>query len=183
MNYPVHDAETAPAAARDLLASAKKAYGFVPNLLAVMANAPALLSGYMTLSKIFDESSFTPAERQVILLSVSARNGCEYCVAAHSVIAGMQKVPAAVVESIRNGKPIADARLQALRHFTERLVEQRGWPTVTEIADFLAAGYSQQNILEVVLGVGMKTLSNYMNHIAATPLDQNFSGAVWKKAA
>ena len=174
MSYPIHTIETAPEAARDTLAAAKKAYGFLPNLLAVMAEAPALVKGYTTLSRIFDESTFSPAERQVVLLTVSYENECTYCVAAHSVIAGMQKVPEGVVQAIRNNSPIADGRLEALRRYTSAVVNKRGWPTESDTAAFDAAGYTPQQALEVVLGVGLKTLSNYMNHVAHTPLDQAF---------
>lgn len=183
MTYPVHTLETAPEAARDTLAGAKKAYGFVPNLLGVMAAAPALVKAYTTLSRIFDETSFSPAERQVVLLTVSLENGCEYCVAAHSVIAGMQKVPGDVVEAIRNDRPIADPKLEALRRFSAAVVEMRGWPSEGDTKAFLNAGYAKAQVLEVILGVGMKTLSNYTNHVAETPLDAAFAHAAWSKAA
>lgn len=183
MTYKVHDLDTAPAAAKDILAGAKKAFGFVPNLLGTMAEAPALVKAYTTLSRIFEEASFTAAERQIVLLTTSYENECDYCVAAHSVIAGMQKVPEAVIGAIRSGNPIADPKLEALRRFTSAVVESRGWPSEDHTKDFLDAGYGKQQVLEVVLGVGLKTLSNYTNHIAETPLDAPFVGAQWSKAA
>ncbi len=183
MTYTVHSPEIAPAAARETLAGAKKAFGFVPNLLGVMAEAPALVKAYTTLSRIFDETSFSPAERQVVLLTVSYENGCEYCVAAHSVIAGMQKVPPVVVDSIRSGNPITNPKLEALRRFTAAVVEMRGWPSEDDTNAFLNAGYTKAQVLEVILGVGMKTLSNYTNHVAETPLDPAFANAAWSKAA
>lgn len=183
MTYRIHDLDTAPAAAKDILAGARKAFGFVPNLLGMMAEAPALAKAYTTLSRIFEESSFSAAERQVVLLTVSYENGCEYCVAAHSVIAGMQKIPEPVVSAIRGGKPIADTKLEALRRFTAAVVRSRGWPDEGDTNAFFAAGYGSQQVLEVVLGVGLKTLSNYANHVAETPLDAAFAGAQWSKAA
>ncbi len=183
MSYTVHTVDTAPAAARETLAGAKKAFGFVPNLLAVMAEAPALLAAYRSLSDLFDQTSFNPSERQVVLLAASYENDCGYCVAAHSAIAGMQKVPAEVIQAIRAGKRIADAKLEALRRFTAVVVASRGWPEEAEMAAFLATGYSRAQVLEVVLGVGMKTLSNYSNHIAEIPLDQAFAPTAWVKAA
>ena len=183
MTYSVHTVETAPEAAKETLIAAKKGLGFVPNLFAVMAEAPALVKAYTTLSRIFDETSFSATERQVVLLTVSYVNGCEYCIAAHSVIAGMQKVPGDVVQAIREGRRIADRKLEALRGFTAAVVSARGWPSEEALGAFLGAGYGKQQVLEVVLGVGMKTLSNYTNHIAGTPLDQAFSGAAWSKAA
>jgi uncharacterized peroxidase-related enzyme len=183
MTYTVHTVQTATEPARTTLAEVRKAYGFVPNLLAVMAEAPALVKSYVALSRIFEETSFSPSERQVVLLTTSYENGCEYCIAAHSVIAGMQKVPDDVVQAIRNGRPIADKKLEALRRFTAAVVTSRGWPSDADTGTFLNAGYGRQQVLEVLLGVGIKTLSNYTNHIADTPLDQAFATAAWSKAA
>lgn len=183
MSYKIHDPDTAPAAAKEILAGAQKAFGFVPNLLGVMSEAPALAKAYTTLARIFEETSFSATERQLVLLTASYENGCEYCIAAHSTIAGMQKVPAAVIGAIRDGKPIPDAKLDALRRFTATMVKSRGWPTEADTSAFLAAGYARQQILEVVLGIGFKTLSNYTNHVAETPLDAAFAKAVWSKAA
>lgn len=183
MTYPIHTVETAPEAAKATLADAEKAYGFVPNLLAMMAEAPALLKAYRALSGLFDETSLSPAERQVVLLTTSYENDCEYCVAAHSAIATMQKVPSDVVQAIRDGKPITDRKLEALRRFTAAVVNTRGWPSDAETEAFLNAGYGRQQVLEVVLGVGIKTVSNYANHMADTPLDQAFARVAWSKAA
>lgn len=183
MTYTAHTVETATDAAKTTLAEAKKAYGFLPNLLAVMAEAPALVKAYIALSRIFEETSLSPSERQVVLLTTSYENGCEYCIAAHSVIAAMQKVPDDVVQAIRDGRPIADKKLEALRRFTAAVVTSCGWPSEVETGAFLNAGYAKQQVLEVVLGVGIKTLSNYTNHIADTPLDQAFAKAAWSKAA
>lgn len=183
MKYTIHSPETAPAAAKDILLGAQRGFGFVPNLLATMAGAPALLKAYTTLSGILDESSLDATERQVILLATSFVNNCEYCVAAHTVIAGMQKVPGDVVAAIRSGRPIDNAKLQALRQLVEEVVNTRGWPSERSVQEFISVGYGPQQVLEVVLGVGIKTLSNYTNHIAETPLDTAFERAVWVKPA
>jgi len=183
MRYTVHSAETAPEASKETLVGAKKAFGFLPNLLGMMAEAPALVKGYVTLSGIFDSSSLTATEKQIVLITTSVENGCEYCVAAHSVIASMQKVDHAIVDALRNGKPIADAKLEALHRFTALVVKSRGWPSEQDVATFQAAGYTRANILEVVLGVSLKTMSNYANHVAGTPIDDAFVTAIWKKEA
>lgn len=183
MTYAVQTIDSAPPAAKDVLAVAKQAFGFVPNLLGVMANSPALLKTYVAVSKIFEETAFTVTERQVVLLAVSAENACEYCMAAHTAIAGMQNVPTAVVTAIREGRSIPDTKLEALRHFTSQVVATRGEPSAAAMKDFLNAGYSESQVLDVVLGVGLKTLSNYTNHIVRTPLDQAFAPTKWSKAA
>ncbi|MCH8945190.1 MAG: carboxymuconolactone decarboxylase family protein [Proteobacteria bacterium] len=177
--FNVHTKETAQAKSAELLGNAEKAFGFVPNLLGVFAESPAALKGYLTIGQIFDESSFSPTERQVVILAASRFNECHYCVAAHSVIADLQKVPTDVVKAIRNDQPIADSKLEALRSFTTAVVEQRGCVSDDDIAAFLAAGYSKAQILEVILGISFKTLSNYANHIADTPLDDAFAPKAW----
>lgn len=183
MNYPVYTVETAPEAAKDTLSAAQKAYGFLPNMFGVMAKAPPFVAGYFTLSKLFDETSLSPAERQTVLLTTSYENECEYCMAAHSAVASMQKVPQDVISAIRSGAPINDARLAALHRFTKAVVTTRGWPSAADTAAFLGAGYGEQQVFEVLLGVGLKTLSNYANSIANTPLDSAFSAVAWVKAA
>lgn len=91
----------------------------------------------------------------------------------------MQKVPADVIEAIRNDQPIDDGRLEALRAFTRAAVEQRGWLPARDIANFLAAGYTKAQVLEVILGISFKTLSNYVNHVTETPLDDAFATQAW----
>lgn len=183
MSFTIHTVGSAPDGAREVLAGAEQAYGFVPNLLGAMAEAPALLEAYVTLSRLFEQSSLNATERQVVLLAVSVENACGYCVAAHTVIAGMQRIPGEVVDAIRRGAPLPDPKLQALRQFTAAVVSSRGWPSEADLSALLAAGYARQQVLEVVLGVGLKTLSNYTNHIATPSLDRAFEPAAWSKVA
>ncbi len=178
-NYQVHTKETASPPAAEMLANAEKAYGFIPNLLGVMAESPVMLKAYLALGKIFDESSFSPTERQVVILTVSRLNDCRYCMAAHSVVAGMQNIPADVIDAIRNDQPIADGRLEALRRTVTTTVEQRGWLSEDDLDAFFAAGYTRAQMFELILGISYKTLSNYVNHIADTPLDSAFASGAW----
>ena len=181
--YPIHTLETAPPSSARQLEQAQKKLGFIPNLYAVLADAPAALESYLSLGAIFDKTSLTPTERQVVLLSVSRTNHCQYCMAAHTVVAQMQSVPAAVIEALRSDHPIADAKLEALRTFTTAVVRKRGELDAEDLDAFLDAGYSRAQILEVIAGVAMKTLSNYTNHIAETPLDNAFAAAAWSGKA
>ena len=177
--FNVHSKETAPTESAELLATAEKSFGFVPNLLGVMAESPATLKAYTTIGKIFDESSFSATERQVVILTASRFNECDYCIAAHSVVAGMQKVPADVIRAIRNDQAIDDDKLEALRTFTSATVEKRGWVSDDDIAAFQTAGYNKAQILEVILGLSFKTLGNYVDHLAETPLDDAFAAQAW----
>ena len=180
--FKVHTKETAPGGSTPLLGDAEKTFGFIPNLLGVFAESPAALEANLAVWQIFDESSFSPTERQVVELAASRFNECRYCVAAHSVVAGMQQVPADVIEALRNDRPIDDNKLQALRVFTTEVVEARGWVSEDQVGAFLAAGYNKAQVLEVILGITFKTLSNYANHIADTPLDTAFAAQAWTPA-
>ena len=177
--FDVHTHDTAPEGSRSLMQGVEQAFGFVPNISAVLAESPPTLNAYMTLSKIFDQTSFSPAERQVVILAINEYNECHYCVAAHSAIADMHGVPGDVVEAIRDGRPIDDPGLEALRDFTRKIVERRGWVDEADIDAFTGAGFDRHQVLEVILGVAMKTISNYANHIADTPLDDAFANHAW----
>lgn len=177
--FDVHTKETARPESVELLSSAEKAYGFIPNLLGVMAESPATLGAYLSIGQLFEKSSFSPTEQQLVILTTSRFNECDYCMAAHSVIAGMQKVPDDIVAAIRDDRPIDDPRLEALRLFTHTVVEKRANLSPADIEAFLAAGYTKENVLEVLFGVSFKTLSNYVNHVAGTPLDNAFATQAW----
>lgn len=166
------------------LEEALNTLGFIPNMYSVMANSPGLLDTYIHgYNRFRTQSGFTPAEQEVVLLAVSRENGCTYCVAAHSFLAdNMSGVPAAVTDAIRDGTPIPDTRLAALHDFTRTLVVKRGLPGQADVAAFLAAGYSERHILEIVLAIAVKTLSNYANHLFHTPVDGLFAGRAWSDA-
>lgn len=140
-----------------------------------MAEAPALLRGYFTLNDIFEQSSFSPGECQVVSLCISAWNRCHYCVPAHSVLAKAAKVPPEVVAAIREDHSIPDKKLEGLRHFINTMLEKQGRPNERDLQAFYETGYTQANVLEVILGIGLNTLSNYTNHIANTPLDKAYA--------
>lgn len=176
MNLEVLNKNDAPQPAQDLLEKAEKNYGFIPNILGVMANSPALLEAYMTMSQIFEKTSFSAAEKQTVLLAVSTENGCDYCKAAHTAMAKMQGVDDAVLKAIANGDELPDDKLDTLFKFTRAMVEKRGHPSNDDLQAFFDAGFSEAQVQDVVVGIGMKTLSNYNNHIADTPVDEQFKG-------
>lgn len=183
MSFRVHTRSTAPQGARHLLAAAEQKFGFVPNLLGVLAEAPVALEAYLSVSEALSKSRLTPIEREIATIAVSVENRCEYCVAAHSTIATMVKAGAEVVAEARAGGPIRDLRLEALRRFTQAVVATRGRPDPAELRAFAAAGFDHGHLLEVLAVVAMKTLSNYTNHIAETPLDPAFAPQRWEGSA
>ena len=178
-NFTVHTQETAPEGSKATLAGAQKAYGFVPNLMGTLAEAPIAVEAYATLGGIFDKSDLTPTEQQVVLMTNNRLNGCEYCMAAHTTISGMQGLDADVINALRDGAQLADAKLEALRVFAEQVNTQRGYLEDAQIEAFLAAGYTKGNLLEVIVGTSLKVISNYTNHVAHTPVDAAFQANAW----
>ena len=180
--FTIHTPEDAPEGARAGLEGAKQKMGMVPNLLGVLAGAPAALSSYQALAAAFGSSSFSPTEQQVVLIATSVENDCRYCVAAHTTMSKGARVAEDVLDSLRSDLPIADANLEALRQFTLAAVRKKGWLEAGDLEAFTAAGYGPAQVLEVITGVALKTLTNYVNHIAETPLDAPFQAQVWEPA-
>ena len=172
--FITHTLETAPQTSRSLLQSAEKQLGFIPNLYAVMAESSAALEAYQSLTKIFEKTAFTATEKQLVLLSISRYRNCSYCLAAHGSIAKMQKVPADIVSAVYYKQPLSDSKLEALRDFTHAVLEADGWISKQALQVFYQAGYQQQHVLEVILAISFKTLSNFINHINDTPIDAQF---------
>lgn len=170
-DFPLHTRATAPFASKPIMEEANRTLGYVPNLVAQMAEAPALLEGYATLSAIFRKADFTPTERALILLAVSVEHDSHYCTPAHTVRARDTELDEASIAAVRARRPLADARLEALRTFTVKMIRERGFVADADLEAFMAAGFTRANAMEIILAVGLKTLSNYVNHIAETPLD------------
>jgi len=163
-----------------ILAKAKAATGMIPNMYRFMANVPGLLETYLTGYDAFRSSSdLSPAEQETVLLVISRTNGCTYCMAAHSAVADMTKVPPEITNAIRSDEPIPDTRLQALAVFTQAVVETRGLPSAADVQAFLAAGYTEEHILQIVLAIAVKTISNYTNHLFHTEVDSVFAHRSW----
>jgi AhpD family alkylhydroperoxidase len=182
MKFTVHTAATAPAEAGEHLRATEKAIGFVPNLLGVLAEAPIALRAYIDLTELLGKSSLSPVQQQIMMLAASYENNCGYCMAAHSTLAGRIGIPANVLAALRNGSPIHDSKLEALRSFVAEIVQSRGRISDRRIDEFLTAGYTRANVLEAVFAVSMKTLSNYTNHITETPVDTEFTEQIWSGA-
>lgn len=177
--FTVHDENSAPDELVPALAQVKRRFGFIPNLYGVLAESPQAFNAYQAVSEQFRASSLSGAEQQVLWLAVSRENECGYCVAVHSTMAAGAGVDPEVIEAIREDKPIDDQRLEAVRRFTRTVVAERGWVPEGELNGFLAAGFTRRQVLDVLTGVAMKTLSNYTNHLAHTPLDDAFTGYTW----
>ena len=164
--------ESAPQEARPFLENAQKNSGFIPNLLAVLANAPAALETYVTVSGL--------PEREVIQLIASTTHGCNFCVAGHTAVAtNKAKLPAEVVEALRARGELPDARYETLAEFTRQVIATRGNVADADYQAFLAAGFTEGQALEVILGVSLATLCNFANSFAHTPLNPELSRYEW----
>ncbi len=179
IDFTVHDESSAPEEAKPALALAKKQLGFVPNFYGVLAESPQALAAYQAVSDQFARSSLSSAAKHTVWLTVSRQNGCTYCVAAHSAMAAAESADESVVKAIREGKPIDDAQLEAVRRFTVQAVDSRGWVADEDVQAFLDAGFTRRHVLDVLTGVAQKTLSNYANHLAHTPLDAALASYAW----
>lgn len=162
--------------AKDILDIALKQVGFIPNMYANMANAPAVLSTYLHGYSLFrSESGLRPAEQEVVFLAISRTNDCDYCLAAHSMLADKKSgVPLEVLSAIRAGEPVPDARLAALYDLAVNMVRRQGNPDPGVLQSFFEAGYQERDVLYVILAIAVKTLSNYANHAFGTPVDAVF---------
>lgn len=167
--FTVHTPETAPEASRPLLANVKAAWGFIPNLQATLAESPVALEAYDTLFGLVARSSLSPAEQQIVYQAINVFSECEYCTAGHTFLSRKAGVPEDAIQAIRNGEPIADTRLQALRHFAESVVRERGFVGDAAVDAFIAASFTRENVLEVITVAATKLISNYTNHITHTP--------------
>lgn len=179
--FKVHTAETAQAPADNLLAATESTIGFVPNLFGVIAESPTALRAFVQLNNLFAETNFNATSREIIQIAVSVENVCNYCVAGHSAFADMQSVPEAVVQAIRNNQPVEDNKLEALNQFTRQVVRNKGYVSDETVQEFLDAGYTQAQVLEVILGICIKTFSNLVNNIIGIPLDEQFAQHAWQR--
>ena len=152
--------------------------GFTPNMYRAMANSPGYLSTYIHGYTAFrKDSGLSPQEQELVFLVISRENDCDYCTAAHSMLADkVSKLEADTLKATRSGTSIADAKLLALAEMTSRLFETRGLITKEDAQKFLHAGYKEQHIMEIILALSVKTLSNYANHIFHTDVDEAFEG-------
>lgn len=175
--------ENANEAQKPQLEKSLKEMKMIPNMYANMVNSPGLMETYAIGYDHFRKNSgFSPVQQEVIFVTISVANGCEYCAAAHSFIAdNMSKVPKEVTDAIRNGEKVPDVKLTALSEFTKVMFEKRGNPSKEDVKAFLEAGYQEKQILEIILALAVKTLSNYSNHIFQTPVDEVFSSRKWSK--
>jgi len=180
--FQIHTKDTAADVSRALLEQGEKNLGFVPNLYAGLAESPVALEAYFKLSELVGKTTFTPAERNVAWLEINRYHDCHYCMAAHTGIAKSQGVDDAVIEAARTGAAYGDERLDALKAFVKVMLDERGWAPAEAVDAFLAAGFTKENVFELIVVISHKTISNYANHLLETPVDDAFQKFAWSTA-
>ena len=168
----VHTPDTSPEGSRAFIDTVITNNGFLPNLIGVLANAPVALETYLTVSGINARSSLSLAEREVVQITVAGVHGCDFCVAGHTAIAlkkaGLERD---LVRALQERASTGNARFDALVAFTRAVILTRGKVAKGELADFVAAGFTEQHVLEVILGVSLATLCNFANNLAGTDIN------------
>lgn len=177
--FPAHTADTAPVEARRSVAATAAAFGFLPGPVARMAEAPALLEGFLTTNRLFQGGVLAPLEREVVVLTVARRNRCHYCMAMHTALLERDHAAPELVAALRSGTDLPDARLEAVARFTSAVLDHAGAVPDDDVRAFVEAGFSPRAALEVVLGVGATTLSTLANRLTGAPLDTAYETSAW----
>lgn len=175
----LHDYDTAPESSKATLAAVNRANGFTPNVFRALANSPSTLIGFAALLEANDGGTLSPAERQIVQITASMENQGEYCVAGHSTFAAHIGMPPETIMAIREGRRLPDKRYQGLVDFTRALVRSRGHVTDDDKTAFEASGFGAEQIFEVIAGVALKTITNFVGSVFGLPLDAQFQAQVW----
>ncbi|GAA3169104.1 MULTISPECIES: carboxymuconolactone decarboxylase family protein [Streptomyces] len=179
MTFTRHDASTAPEKSRPIVENTAKGFGFLPAPVAMMAESPELLEAFMTGNGLFNKTSLSQLEREVFILTMATTVECHYCVAMHSSILARSKADASLIEALRARTPLDDPKLEAMRVFTLTVMDGHGYVEPAKMQAFLDAGYTRRNALEVVLGLGVYTISTFANRMTEAPVDEPFKAFEW----
>lgn len=177
--FTVHTVESAPDGAKQALRSLRQAFGQVPNLAATMAGSPPLLNTFVAAFGQFAGTRFTDGERQVLLLTNAVTNSCAWAVAFHSTMALRAGIAAADVGAVRQRRLPAEPRLAALSTVTRQLIEKRGHLDENDTKAFVAAGFDEDQLFEVITGTAVSGMANYAGNVARPPLEQAFQEQRW----
>jgi AhpD family alkylhydroperoxidase len=170
--FTEHTIESAPPQSRRFMAATQKHLGYMPAATARWAESPQLLEGFTRMTALFDACTLDSVAREVVIMTMATRNGCEICVAMHTARLGALSAPAEVIAALRSGAPLGDPRLEAVRVFTLRVLGTAGAVGDDALREFLDSGYTRQNALEVVVGIGTYTMSTLANRLTGAPMDE-----------
>jgi AhpD family alkylhydroperoxidase len=188
--FPEYTVESAPAGSRRFMVATQNHLGYLPAATARWAASPHLLEAFGRVSAIFEKGTLDPVAREVVVMTIATRNGCHVCVAMHTARLTALGAPPEVIEALRGASalrgtsaPRGTERLEAIRVFTLRVLDTAGDVGDDALRAFLASGYTRQNALEVVLGIGTYTMSTLANRLTDAPLDDQLSAFAWPAAA
>ncbi len=173
--FPDHTLESAPPGARRAMTATQQHLGYLPAAVARMAASPHLLDGFGKLNALFESSTLEPVAREVLVMTIATRNHCHICVAMHTARLTALGAAPDLIAGLRSGAPLADERLEAIRVFTLAVLATAGDVDDEGLRTFLSHGYTSQNALEVVLGIGTYTMSTLANRLTRAPLDTRLS--------
>jgi uncharacterized peroxidase-related enzyme len=180
LTYQIHTIASAPEKSRPVLEQVQQAFGFIPNLAAAIANSPKLLTAFASVFQQVHSSSLTEEEIQIVLLTDAVANSSAYAVALHTALALKQGVSPEETDAIRAQHVPRDRRFGALSTLAKALIEKRGHLGEQELDAFLAAGFTKEQILEVIAVVAASTITNYAGTIAKAPLEDQFQQFAWR---
>ena len=178
--FTVYDIDDAPEKSRPVLRSLKEAFGFVPNIAGAMAGSPTLINGFISVFQNAHSGSFSEAQIQVLLLTNAVTNACNWAVAFHTHLALQQGISPEDVKAIRVGLLPRDAKHAALSKLARRLIERRGHVEEARLQVFLDAGFTREQVLEVILVASASTITNYVGTVALPPLEEAFEQHAWR---
>lgn len=159
-----------------IFAAVEQAYGWVPNLIKEMSRSVPTAQAYLSGQQALAKGSLSPKEQQAVQLAVASVNGCHYCQEAHAWIGGKVRISAEDIAAIRSGRLPKDETLATVVETTRLIMEKRGWLSEEELRQAESKGLSKTRLYEIITYIGLKTISNYINYIAHTPVDEQFSG-------
>ena len=167
---PAIDPASATGRARELIDDVQAEWGMTPNIVRTLANAPAALDGYLSLSNALAGGVLTPELREQIAVTVAQANRCSYCLAAHCAIGKSVGLSEDAIADARRGVS-PDRKVETVLHFARQIVQQRGWVTDNDLSRLREAGYTDREIVEIIANVAMSIFTNYFNHVAGTETD------------
>jgi uncharacterized peroxidase-related enzyme len=164
--------DTATGATAEVYAQIKKAAGSVPNTFAAIgAHGPAALKAVLAADSVLASSTLSKQDQETIKLAVSEAAGCDYCVAAHSLLGKLTGLKPEVLKQIRAGQPTGDARRDALVRFVHTLTRTSGTINDSAFAAIKAAGYSDAQLVDISLAIALTVFTNVFNRINDTAID------------
>ena len=175
LSFPDLTPDTAPPGSRRTMTATAAHLGYLPAALARMAASPQLMDGFLKASGLFESSSLDPLAREVLVMTMAVRNGCHICVAMHTASLTRLGADPALIDALGEGRPLADERLAAMQTFVLEVIETAGAVSDAQLETFGKNGFTSQNALEVVLGIGTYTMSTLANRMTRSPIDEQLA--------